>query len=52
MGKKSRYVGYYMAALNQKKKPARSTPKSILGRLKQFKNQEFVMNVPVGEENE
>ena len=37
--------------LNQKKEPVRSTQKSILGRLKQLKNQEFVMNVPIGEEN-
>lgn len=52
MGKKSRYAGYYKAALNQKKKQALSTQKSILGRLKQLKNQEFVMNVPIGEEDE
>ena len=52
MGKKSRYVGYYKAALHQKKKSIYSTPKSILGRLMQLKNQEFVLNVPVGEENE
>lgn len=52
MGKKSRYVGYYKATLNQKKKPARSTQKSILGKLKQLKNQEFIMNVPIGEGNE
>ena len=52
MGKKSRYAGYYKAVLNQKKKPTRSTQKSILGRLKQMKKQEFVMNVPVGEGNE
>ena len=51
MGKKSRYTGYSKAVLNQKKEPVRSTQKSILGRLKQLKNQEFVMNVPIGEEN-
>ena len=51
MGKKSRYTGYYKAVLNQKKEPVHSTQKSILGRLKQLKNQEFVMNVPIGEEN-
>lgn len=52
MGKKSRYAGYYKAVLKQKKKPVHSTQKSILGRLKQLKNQEFVMNVPIGEGNE
>lgn len=52
MGKKSRYAGYYKAALKQKKKPVRSTQKSILGRLKELKKQEFVMNVPIGEGNE
>lgn len=51
MGKKSRYTGYYKAVLNQNKEPVRSTQKSILGRLKQLKNQEFVMNVPIGEKN-
>lgn len=40
MGKKSRYAGYCKAALNQKKKPARSTQNSILGKLKQLKKQE------------
>lgn len=52
MGKKSRYAGYYKSVLNQKNKLARSTQKSILGKLKQLKNQEFIMNVPVGEGNE
>lgn len=52
MGKKSRYAGYYKAVLKQKKKPVHSTQKSILGRLKQLKNRDFVMNVPIGEENE
>jgi len=52
MAKKSRYAGYYRAVLNQKKKPARSTQKSILGKLKELKGQEFVMNVPIGEGNE
>lgn len=51
MGKKSRYTGYYKAVLNQKKEPVHSTQKSILGRLKQLKKQEFVMNVPIGEKN-
>ena len=40
MGKKSRYAGYYKATLKQKKKPVRSTQKSILGRLKELKEQE------------
>lgn len=40
MGKKSRYIGYYKATLKQKKKTVRSTQKSILGRLKELKNQE------------
>jgi len=52
MAKKSRYAGYYRAVLNQKKKSARSTQKSILGKLKELKNQELVMNVPIGEGNE
>lgn len=40
MGKKSRYTGYYKAVLNQKKKPAHSTQKSVLGKLKQLKKRE------------
>ena len=40
MGKKSRYAGYYKAVLNQKKKTACSTQKSILGRLKEMKKRE------------
>ena len=40
MGKKSRYTGYYKAVLNQKKKTAHSTQKSVLGKLKQLKKQE------------
>lgn len=40
MAKKSRYIGYYKAVLKQKKKPARSTRKSVLGRLKEMKKQE------------
>lgn len=51
MARKSRYVYYYKAALGQKK-PVRSTKSSLLGRLKELKNQEFVMNVPVGEKDE
>ena len=52
MGKKSRYTGYYKAVVNQKKEPVHSTKKSILGKLKQLKNKEIVMNVPIGEGNE
>ena len=40
MGKKSRYAGYYKAVLNQKKKTACATQKSILGRLKEMKKRE------------
>ena len=50
MARKSRYVDYYKAALG-KKNPKRSTKSSLLGKLKELKNQEFVMNVPVGEKD-
>ena len=40
MAKKSRYAGYYKGVLNQKKKSARSTQKSVLGKLKELKKQE------------
>lgn len=51
MARKSRYLGYYKGVMEMKKKVV-STPKSILGRLKSLKDQEFVMQVPVGGSHE
>lgn len=51
MARKSRYLGYYKGLADLKKKEI-STPKSILGRLKSLKDQEFVMQVPVGDSHE
>lgn len=61
MATKSRYAGYAKAvqsikekqavtAGNNKKKTCAggSTPVSILEKLKSLKNQEFIMNVPMG----
>lgn len=50
MARKSRYVSYYKGALKVSKK--KSTPKSIRTRLQELKNQEFVMSIPVGDDNE
>ncbi|CRZ35100.1 hypothetical protein DFR55_12930 [Herbinix hemicellulosilytica] len=47
MARKSRYASYYMGALASKNKKAKSTKSSILGRLKELKGQEFVVNVPI-----
>ena len=52
MAKKSRYKSYYEAVLGQKQKTVRSTKASVLDRLKELKNQELVMHVPIGEGNE
>ena len=51
MARKSRYASYYKGALAVKNKKAKSTKSSILGRLKELKGQEFVVNVPI-EEND
>lgn len=40
MARKSRYTDYYKGAMSLGKKEKRSTPKSILSRLKELKNQE------------
>lgn len=47
MARKSRYADYYRGALTLGKVKRHSTQKSILGRLKELKNQEFVVNVPI-----
>lgn len=47
MARKSRYASYYKAAMTSKKKKVKSTKSSILGRLKELKGQEFVVNVPI-----
>ena len=49
MARKSRYANYYKGALAVKNKKAKSTKSSILGRLKELKGQEFVVNVPIEE---
>lgn len=52
MARKSRYASYYKAAMTSKKKKVKSTKSSILGRLKELKEQEFIMNVPVEDADE
>ena len=52
MARKSRYADYYRGALTLGKVKRHSTQKSILGRLKELKGQEFVMSVPVEATNE
>lgn len=52
MESKERYADYYKGALKLRKIKSHFTTKSILIRLKELKNQEFVMNVPLGETNE
>ena len=47
MARKSRYVSYYKAANDSKRHKGRSTKSSILGRLKELKGHEFVVNVPI-----
>lgn len=49
MARKSRYADYYRGALALGKVKRRSTQKSILGRLKELKSQEFSVNVPIAE---
>ena len=45
MARKSRYASYYKAVTGRGK--TKSTKSSILGRLKELKEQEFVVNVPI-----
>ena len=52
MARKSRYASYYKGALAVKNKKTKSTKSSILGRLKELKEQEFIMNVPVEDVDE
>ncbi len=52
MARKSRYASYYRAAMASKNRELKSTKSSILGRLKELKGQEFIMNVPVESTNE
>ncbi|ETP71486.1 hypothetical protein UYO_2558 [Lachnospiraceae bacterium JC7] len=53
MARKSRYMAYAEGlSKNSKKKEERSTPKSILKKLKELKEQNVVITVPAGAENE
>lgn len=47
MARKSRYVAYVKATDKQEKK--KSSPKSILKKLQELKNQNVVVSVPIGE---
>lgn len=51
MARKSRYESYYKAVIDSGKRKDKSTKSSILGRLKELKGQEFIVNVPVEEAN-
>ena len=48
MARKSRYIDYAKGLQKLQAKEKRSTPNSILAKLKQLKGQEFSMNVPIG----
>ena len=49
MARKSRLEAYLNNVTIVKKQE--STPKSVLKRLKEFKHQEFVMRIPIGDQN-
>ena len=52
MAKKSRYLEYtkgYQKLKKGHKRENRSTTKSVLQKLKDLKNQEFSMTVPIGD---
>ena len=52
MAKKSRYLEYtkvYQKLKKGQKRENRSTTKSVLQKLKDLKNQEFSMTVPIGD---
>ncbi|HOO80678.1 MAG: hypothetical protein PHX08_03800 [Lachnospiraceae bacterium] len=54
MAKKSRYTEYakgYQKLRKGQKRENRSTTKSVLQKLKDLKNQEFSMTVPIGDAN-
>lgn len=54
MAKKSRYMEYtkgYQKIRKGQKRENRSTTKSVLQKLKDLKNEEFSMNVPIGDAN-
>ena len=54
MAKKSRYLEYtkgYQKLRRGQKRENRSTTKSVLQKLKDLKNQEFSMTVPIGDAN-
>lgn len=54
MAKKSRYMEYTKGIQKIKKgqkQESRSTTKSVLKKLKDLKNQEFNINVPIGDAN-
>lgn len=54
MARKSRYMEYEKSIQKIKKGQkleSRSSTKSVLKKLKDFKNQEFSMNVPIGDAN-
>lgn len=52
MARKSRYMAYAEGLKKKEKKEMRSTPKSILKKLKELKGQNAMITVPAGNENE
>ncbi len=52
MAKKIRYRMYLEKMIRPKVIQKKSDKKSILGKLRKMKNQEFVMKVPIGDGNE
>lgn len=51
MARKTRYMNYYRNALRATRKEKKSTPKSVLGKLKELQKQEFVMEIPIADRN-
>ena len=51
MARKTRYVNYVEGMKHLREKEKVSTPKSVLEKLKTYKNQDFSVSVPIGGSN-
>ena len=51
MARKIRYVNYVEGMKHLREKEKVSTPKSVLEKLKTYKNQDFSVSVPIGGSN-
>ena len=48
MARKTRYVNYEKGMKHLREKEKVSTPKSVLEKLKAYKNEDFSVSVPIG----